>query len=301
MKIKQTFKSALSNFYPTNLILDLLENRMNFHNEKLLIQGKSKPKSTHQSILFFTTHKCASVYVNGTILTSLTKNIGMIPIDLMTYLQAEFGKQLKEVSNSEAEEILSVEFFQSKGYFYGPLRYYPDWEIKALEDYKIMLMLRDPRDVLTSLYFSIAYSHSIPKPKNLAQRMLENRNTAIAKPIDAWVLETAPGYLKRYKYYCENLLGRPNVFFVKYEDMVNDFPTWLDTVIKSLELNNVDKRLVEKLINEADFDVEENINSHKRQVKPGDHRRKPKPQTINQLNSIFSEVLDLLDYVKVPA
>jgi hypothetical protein len=67
-----------------------------------------------------------------------------------------------------------------------------------------------------------------------------------------------------------------------------------------LELDDVDKGLVEKLIHEADFDVAENINSHKRQVKPGDRRRKLKPETISQLNSTFSEVLDLLDYEKVP-
>ncbi len=300
MQVKQMLKTALNKFYPTNLILKFLSHSKQFQNERLLQQGKAKSKSNHQSILFFTTHKCASTYTRS-ILRALTQNIGMIPIDLMRFVQAEFGKQLKEISNSEAEEILGVEFFQSKGYFYGPLRYYIDWEIEALEDYKIMLMLRDPRDVLTSLYFSIAYSHSIPQQKNLGQRMLENRNAALAKPIDDWVLEAAPGYLERYKNYCENLLGRSNVCFVKYEDMVNDFPTWLDTVIKSLELNDVDKTLIEKLINEADFSVEENINSHKRQVKPGDHRRKLKPETINQLNTIFSEVLDLLDYEKVLA
>ena len=297
MQVKQIFKSALNTFYPTNLILNLITRRIRFQNERLLCQGKGKSKSTHQSILFFTTHKCASVYT-GTILKSLTKNIAMIPIDLESYVAEEFDKQAKELSNQEKEEIIRTEFFQSKGYFYGPFRSY-NWEIKALEDYKIMLMLRDPRDVLTSLYFSLAYSHSIPKGKKLGQRMLDKRKETLLISIDNWVLKAAPGYLSRYKYYCENLLGRPNVLFVKYEDMVNDFPTWLNSVIKSLKLDDVDKRLVEKLINEANFDVEENINSHKRQVKPGDHRRKLKPETISQLNSTFSEVLDLLDYEKV--
>lgn len=299
--MKQMFKSALNNFYPTSLILKRITQSKRFKNENLLLQGKCKPKSTHQSILFYTAHKCASVYT-GQILKSLTKNIGMIPIDIENYVPFKFDKQVKELSNHEKKEIIEANFFQPNGYFYGPLRHLR-WEKEALalEDYKILLMLRDPRDALTSRYFSQAYSHSLPRVKTAAERMLKSRKEALVTPIDEWVLRYVSGYLKRYENYCENLLGRPNVFFVKYEDMVNDFPTWLNTVIKALELDNVDKELVEKLIHEAGFDVEENVNSHKRQAKPGDHKRKLKPETISKLNETFSEVLDLLNYMKVPA
>jgi hypothetical protein len=40
----------------------------------------------------------------------------------------------------------------------------------------------------------------------------------------------------------------------------------------------------------------ENAHAHKRQVVPGDHRRKLAPETIVQLNQQFGEILSLLQY-----
>ena len=59
---------------------------------------------------------------------------------------------------------------------------------------------------------------------------------------------------------------------------------------------NVNQTTVSQIINEANFDVEEDIYSHKRQVTPGDHKRKLLPETIDRLNSEFGEVLDVLGY-----
>lgn len=294
MQFKQKLKSILLRFYLVNLISELVS----FQNEKRLLAGKSKPKSNQPSILLFTTHKCASGYAGG-IIRSLTKNVGMTSISVETFFDKKFDKPVKELSNQEKQKIIEAGFFRPKGYYYGPLRTY-SWPIENIQDYQILLMLRDPRDVLTSLYFSVAYSHMIPTGKKLAQRILDNRTEVMNKSIDEWVLENAPYYLSRYEIYCEKLLGKPNVFFCKYEDMVNDFSKWLDSVIKSLQLNDVDQQLRAKLINEANFDVEEDIYAHKRQAQPGDHRRKLKPETISQLNYRFGDILSLLDYEKVP-
>ena len=41
----------------------------------------------------------------------------------------------------------------------------------------------------------------------------------------------------------------------------------------------------------------ENLMKHKRQVIPGDHRRKLKPETIATLNSDLADILDRYGYV----
>ena len=43
--------------------------------------------------------------------------------------------------------------------------------------------------------------------------------------------------------------------------------------------------------------AEENIHSHVRQVTPGDHRRKLKPSTIEQLNRALADVLLKYGYI----
>jgi hypothetical protein len=99
-----------------------------------------------------------------------------------------------------------------------------------------------------------------------------------------------------YADYCHEVLGRANVLVVKYEHMVRDFPAWLDQILQFWGLPKR-TRTVAWLLRKADFTVSrEDPNSHKRQVQPGDHRRKLKPETIRLLDEIFADVLDALDY-----
>lgn len=158
-------------------------------------------------------------------------------------------------------------------------------------------MLRDPRDVLTSLYFSMAYSHVIYK-NALESKMMNNREQALAQPIDEWIHHQAQLFLPRYQYYIENLIGQKNTCLVRYEDMVGNFETWLNTILTGLNLTNVSDSLKQKIIGEANFDVEENVASHKRQVQPGDHKRKLQAETIQKLNETFSSILETLGYEK---
>jgi hypothetical protein len=78
--------------------------------------------------------------------------------------------------------------------------------------------------------------------------------------------------------------------------MVRDFESWLGQILRFWGLPT-NTPTVKTLIAEADFTVSrEDPNSHKRQVQPGDHRRKLKAETIDQLNEIYAEVLDKLGY-----
>lgn len=278
--------------YPLNELLKQRSHRIKFSNEMSLDKGRDKSSLGEQSILFFTAHKCASVYV-GEILRSLTGSAGMIPINLESYYAEALGKSASTLSNSDKERFKRL--FQPSGYCYGPIREV-EWPLpSSMAPYKILLLLRDPRDVLTSLYFSVAYSHTVVN-NQLGEKLLKNREAAQLETIDEWVMKPAQTFLKRYQFYCDELLGKPNVCFLKYEHMVSDFPDWFEQVNQFLSLDNVSQALQEKILAEANFEVEENINSHKRQVQPGDHKRKLKPETIAQLNSIFSEVLTSLDY-----
>lgn len=263
-----------------------------YSNEIQLLNDQHKSENNHSSILFYTTFKCASVYVTD-ILIKLTKNVGMTPIDLNGYAW-ETG-ELKE--KLQVQTAFDPKIFKTGGYFYGSFREFDEWQIPNLERFRIILMLRDPRDILTSLYFSHAYSHAIPLLNQ--EEMLELRKRALRMSIDEYVIESIPKYLKIYRQYCQKLLSKPNVLFVTYEKMVMDFDTWLDTVIEFLLLK-VSQQLVSQIKEEADFSVkDENIYAHKRQVIPGEHRRKLKSETIEILNSNFAEILDVLGYSKL--
>lgn len=228
--------------------------------------------TTNPSIIWFTAHKCASVYARS-ILQNLAQDQGMIYVDYEGDFWLE-GKSLRELFSKK-----SLDVFKTTGHIYGPFRQY--YSIPEMEKYKVILMLRDPRDVLTSLYFSIAYSHFIPEIKKA--KMESSREDVKNKNIDNFVIEQAPWLRKNYEQYGKSLLGKNNVLFLSYEDMVINFPLWLSELFKYLQINNTE-HLIKKLIYESKFEVKEDVYSHKRQVKPGDHRRKLQVNTIKQLN-----------------
>jgi hypothetical protein len=281
-------KAQLQKIYPINYILHKRNLRRQFKLEILRLADRDIPQNSHaQSIIFFTAHKCASVYVNG-ILRKIVSDAGIIPIDFAKYLWQD-GRSIQEIlaSSQKAEKA-----FKPYGYFYGSFREFRP--IPDLEQYKIILMLRDPRDVLTSLYFSHAYSHE--KPSYLLGKQPEWRTKALNQTLDEFVIANLPVYQNRYAQYTQKLLGKHHVLFLKYEEMVLDFEQWLNQLVDFLNLD-INPQIITKIKNQANLKVNtENVYAHKRQVTPGDYQRKLQPETIALLNSELKPILEQLDY-----
>lgn len=195
---------------------------------------------------------------------------------------------------------------------FAPIRFYVD--VPNLENYEIILHLRDPRDVLVSMFYSYCFIHNGEIPANTGYR-----SDVASEGIDAFVLGKAAersseyrgnygtgGHVedlignlpKRYSDYVEHLLGKPNVTFVKYEEMVTDYRSWLEKFIKPFPLGDKSK-VVDNLVAKSPiFFPKRNtdVMNHVRHVTPGDHINKLKSSTIDQLNKIFSNTLNALGY-----
>jgi len=225
----------------------------------------------------------------------IVRESGLVPVDLDGYF-FNLGKGKDwEVKGRNMGKI----HYHNKGYFYGPFRSFHRG-IRNLEDFKILLVLRDPRDVIVSSYFSL-YSHVFPLgegAKKQKQRM-ERRKFLLNSDIDTYVIQkikNRPNYMDRFDDYCSQLLGKPNVLFLKYEDMVFQFESWLDRLLDFFDLK-ISPHLRREVLQLADFSVDkENRYSHKRQVFPGDYRRKLKKETIAFLNAQTEDILHKLDY-----
>ena len=265
--------------------------KYDYLNEKLVIDGKHETTSNRQSVIFFTVHKSASVFV-GTILKTIASSVGITPIDLPAYLFSigiEPYAYLKQKGNFD-------KIYKKNGYSYGPYREFLPY-IPDLGAYKIVLMLRDPRDVLVSLYYSAGYSHNIPSRKGGISEILQTmRVSASETSIDSFVLDYADVFLNRYEAYCHRLLKSNHVFFTKYEEMVFDFNIWLDKMLVFLDID-LKRNIKKEIARNAQFSTQsEDKYSHKRQVAPGDHCRKLQLETIAKLNLKFQSILAILDY-----
>jgi hypothetical protein len=196
----------------------------------------------------------------------------------------------------------------------GPVRFFAD--VPHIEDYDILLHLRDPRDVLVSMFYSYCFIH----PGEIAPNTGYRQEVAL-EGIDRFVLAKATdgdtryrgdygtgGHLEdlignvrqRYDDYVQHLLGKPNVVLLKYEEMVTDYRSWLQRFITPFPVAEK-QRVVDDLVAQSvSFFPQrtQDVMSHARHITPGDYKAKLSPGTIERLDSIFSPVLARLGYEK---
>lgn len=249
------------------------------------MKGKLSASNSDQSILYLTVHRCASQYIIS-IIKKIIADSDKKHIDVGSYFWRG-GKPYRE-----PEKV-----FEKHGYIFGPFYGFDEEEfavpVPDLDDFKILLMLRDPRDVLTSYYFH--HAHELYHNPAQESVILERSRGTLNKTIDDWVMEKSAIFSYRYKTYLD-IAGKPNVLLLKYEDMIKDFNSWLDAFSGFLNVH-ASAGTLSSIRKKADFSVQkERVDAHKRQVAPGDHKRKLKEETINLLNAQFSEILRALNY-----
>jgi hypothetical protein len=262
-------------------------NYKRFDKERKLINGNDITNSPKTSIIFFTVHKCVSSYVKR-IIKLLAEDSGMIHIDFESYF-----KNLKN-SNSEkfSDKIFMKTVFKNQGYYYGSFKTYRD--IPNLEDYKIVLMLRDPRDILVSEYLSMSSKNSL---HYLGGNKIRQKNTFIS--IDDYVLKSAEILKQVFETYCSKFIGKDNVYFFQYKDMLFNYDIWIEKLSKHIDLN-VNYKLIQSIKHSDNFSKNlENEYIYKTILNPGEYKSKLKKSTIKKLNNIFAKSDSKSDYNKL--
>ncbi len=261
-----------------------------------------KSKKLDKKVIVFTTHKAGSMVLHRVLRDICEKN------NVAYYSPNQSGAHkmpFDRIFNGE-------DFIAARNGYFGPLRFFVP--SAALASANIIVHLRDPRDVLTSMFFSYCFMHPGEIEANTGYR----KEVAEAG-IDKFVLDMSDENFSRYtgdygtgspysryignvqdRYitYLREIIGKPNAVVISYEEMVLDFRSWLRKFLAVFELPDTDEtyRFVESRHAETVKPAGEDIWSHKRKVTPGDYKEKLKPETISELNVRFSEVLDALGY-----
>jgi hypothetical protein len=189
----------------------------------------------------------------------------------------------------------SQPIFEPAGYCYGGFRGLPSgMELPSFAEGRTILLVRDPRDMLTSLYFSDAFSHR-PPPGDATEGPLvrafeQRRQEALASEIDEYVLRAAPWLLKSFQMLEHKTAGlRPKLY--RYEDVIFEKADWMRDVASFLNLE-VTEAVVADIVRRQDVrPSSEDPSQHIRRVTPGDYREKLEVRTILRLNEILAPVL----------
>lgn len=252
-------------------------------------------KNINRSIIFWTTHKCASTFISK-FLYLISKETKLKHVDYAGLIW-ELGNEIK-TNNPFLIETECDFLYRKYGEIYGPMRTPFEFEIR--KHLNNIFFLRDPRDLIVSKYYSIAYSHPEPSNDKVKLEFLNKRNIALRmdinefflKQIDEWII---PHY-STYKKIREN--SEISSFF-KYEDLKEHPKKTFLELTKNMKIS-IQENLVDELISKLEKPFKKKISknqdinySHTRSGKSRQFEYEIEKKTLKLGND---KLKDLLNY-----
>lgn len=180
----------------------------------------------------------------------------------------------------------------------GPIRTFDTRTFDISPRHRIhrLFQVRDPRDVLVSQFHSLGWRHT---DEGFDSTQRANRATIQQMTIDEYVLDSKLAInplVARYEQLMKYQLSDTEQV-VHYEQMVTDFPGWLEKVVQPFGFSSpgwICRKYAFKYRNE--FQPDPDPASHKRSVIPGGYKDSLQRQTIEQLDEQLAPVLKAFDY-----
>jgi hypothetical protein len=187
--------------------------------------------------------------------------------------------------------------FRPRGYCYGGFRGPPPYAIPILHAARCIVLVRDPRDMAVSHWYSITQSHVVPKAEEGEHFMAKARNEALARGKDAHVLQVARGLDAQYdRLLGSGILHGPNTAVFRYEDVIFRKRDWVDAICAwygwSIPREQRDRIADRHDVRPATPDP----SAHIRQVKPGNHREELSEKHREQIDRILARWLAMFRY-----
>jgi hypothetical protein len=189
--------------------------------------------------------------------------------------------------------------FRERGYCYGGFRIFPYYQVPLLDTAKTVFLVRDPRDMVVSLYFSVRESHIVPEgEEGLAAKIKQHREVTKHMTIDEWVPDNVNHLLLAYEsYFVQGFTRRPNVVIYRYEDIIFSKAEWMRDIADWYEWD-IPRSTIEKVV--APLDVlpdEERPSEHIRQVRPGNYRAHLSEPTRLRIETMFAPYMRAFGYI----
>lgn len=191
------------------------------------------------------------------------------------------------------------DIFSRSGYIFFGFRqiYHPLTDAKLSNNHKVLLV-RDPRDMLVSYYFSMAKSHAVPETGEVRNRILKTREAANSMDINEFVLSGfTTDMAKHYQRYVDFHKSQKSVKTYRYEDVIFSKRSWVRSMAKYLELKIRDS-LSNAIADKYDVwpDIED-PDKHVRQVFPGNHRKYLTPDVIYEIERRYQLPMEYFGYL----
>jgi FkbM family methyltransferase len=216
-------------------------------------------------------------------------------------------RQAAELIHVDYETMLFDNIFPDKttfkkyGHLYGVLRIVKNKNsnsynklIKAVlkkefvANKNIIFLIRDPRDIIISLYFSLGFSHVSSPNSQIEKELQVTRKHILALDVDEYAIFISPIISQRFMVIEELSKFCKHCTILKYEDLIENFDDFIQNFSKHISIS---ERTKQELYDISRPNNNENPTAHKRSGKTGQYKDKLKVETIYEVNRILRDVL----------
>lgn len=262
-----------------------------FEGKQLSLALPEAASNTVESVFLMGLPKAGSTLLNR-IMQPLCKAVGLTPFGLHAELRRLGIAPARSPRNADA-------LFVPHGYVYAGFRSFPySFPIPGFASGRTVLLVRDPRDMLVSLYFSHAKSHAAPgseASESLLNSFNAQRAEAQSQDIRSYVLGKVGIVENDFARMERKLVGIDHKVW-RYEDIIFDKLRWTNEMLDYLGLE-LPQRRIEAVVERNDIKPQAEASSeHIRKVTPGDHKEKLDSETIAELNQALRPILDRYQY-----
>ncbi len=283
LKLKKLLRDRAPMLFATGA--SLYFKNFKFKEEKEYIKGSLSAESKLPSLILLSCNRAATQLVEE-VLKKIYEHGGGRHIALNRYLFFFGTSDTAQFLDSEC----MVKKMEAKGFFFGQQG--PFTEHDCFSDYKLVVMTRDPRDLLVSHFHSFTKAH-VPRNKHFVSKIAEAKEMGLQKYV---LLDEHVIYFKRSLEQAVKLRTQENVLFWKYEDMMENFSSFQEECQHFIH-GEIDSGLSKQvsLLYKKPEGAADNTR-HRRSGAWGQFKSELEPEVVDQLNEIFGGLLEELNY-----
>lgn len=189
--------------------------------------------------------------------------------------------------------------FARRGYLFGGFRSVPEpIQLPGWASGNIVVLVRDPRDMMVSFYYSFAFNKLPPQGAASADQkgaFEQARKSAKATTIDDFALAKIKAIRHQF-YMLDRKLQGLCARRYRYEDIIFDKAAWIADMADYLKLD-LSAEVIATIVARHDIiPASENPANHIRKATPGDYKEKLKSETIKILTNEFSDIIEKYSY-----
>lgn len=160
-----------------------------------------------------------------------------------------------------------------------------------------LALIRDPRDIVVSFYFSGMKSHSLPPSGRDRKSMFEKRTNLSHLSVSEYILEGHADWpLRNLESYISLLDSKANCHFYKYEDIIFEKRAWVASLAAELDVD-LSPDVLAGIADRHDAQpADSDPDRHIRQVRPGDYKNHLNNEAVDYIQSRFASIFKAFGY-----